>query len=259
MDWARIGCHADPRGWEARAWSVRTTRCVTRTRRCSNSDASDALARIRDLLAWVDRLGWHSPAGSTRLCLLALAVRAWARTSVVAILGVSPSLAADERAAAHGSPNHRGPAGRGRDPRGRSRRLQRERSGPCFHCKDELFTRSTMRSRATHRLDAVAYGENADDAARPDRPGARAATKHRVCGRSRTRAWTRRPYAGSPGHGRCLPPTSPPPHALRPGSRTFRASRLRSCGRSIRPRLPCGGSALTTCGSGTTARWPGSS
>ena len=32
----------------------------------------------------------------------------------------------------------------------------------------------------SQRLDAVAYGENADDAARPDRPGARAATDHRV-------------------------------------------------------------------------------
>ena len=33
---------------------------------------------------------------------------------------------------------------------------------------------------AAHGLDAVAYGENADDAIRPDRPGARAATNHRV-------------------------------------------------------------------------------
>ena len=33
---------------------------------------------------------------------------------------------------------------------------------------------------AAHALDAVAYGENADDAARHDRPGAGAATRHRV-------------------------------------------------------------------------------
>ena len=31
-----------------------------------------------------------------------------------------------------------------------------------------------------HRLDAVAYGENADDVRRPDRPGSRAATDHAV-------------------------------------------------------------------------------
>ena len=32
----------------------------------------------------------------------------------------------------------------------------------------------------THHLDAVADGENADDAGRPDRPGSRAATAHAV-------------------------------------------------------------------------------
>jgi uncharacterized protein len=51
-------------------------------------------------------------------------------------------------------------------------------NGPdrCFHCKDELFTRISDEVVAAHRLDAVAYGENADDARRPDRPGSRAAT-----------------------------------------------------------------------------------
>ena len=32
----------------------------------------------------------------------------------------------------------------------------------------------------TLTIDAVAYGENADDAVRPDRPGSRAASNHRV-------------------------------------------------------------------------------
>ena len=31
-----------------------------------------------------------------------------------------------------------------------------------------------------HRIDGVAYGENADDAKRPDRPGSRAAVNHRI-------------------------------------------------------------------------------
>ena len=55
-------------------------------------------------------------------------------------------------------------------------------NGPdrCFHCKDELFTRISDEVVSAHRLDAVAYGENADDAVRPDRPGARAASNHRV-------------------------------------------------------------------------------
>ena len=50
----------------------------------------------------------------------------------------------------------------------------------CFHCKDELFATISDEVVAGHRLDAVAYGENADDAIRPDRPGARAASDHLV-------------------------------------------------------------------------------
>ena len=50
----------------------------------------------------------------------------------------------------------------------------------CFHCKDELFTTIDDELLAQHGLDAVAYGENADDAVRPDRPGSRAATEHAV-------------------------------------------------------------------------------
>lgn len=50
----------------------------------------------------------------------------------------------------------------------------------CYHCKDELFTRLEDGVIDEHGLDAVAYGENHDDAARPDRPGSRAAREHRV-------------------------------------------------------------------------------
>ncbi|WP_338155607.1 hypothetical protein [Arsenicicoccus piscis] len=55
-------------------------------------------------------------------------------------------------------------------------------NGPdrCFHCKDELFTRISTELVGKLGLTAVAYGENADDAVRPDRPGARAATEHAV-------------------------------------------------------------------------------
>lgn len=50
----------------------------------------------------------------------------------------------------------------------------------CYHCKDEMFTRIETDVIDRLELDAVAYGENHDDAARPDRPGARAAREHRV-------------------------------------------------------------------------------
>ncbi|MFD0503217.1 ExsB family transcriptional regulator [Streptomyces chiangmaiensis] len=55
-------------------------------------------------------------------------------------------------------------------------------NGPdrCFHCKNELFTRISAEVVAEYGLAAVAYGENADDLRRPDRPGQRAATEHRV-------------------------------------------------------------------------------
>ncbi|NLE97304.1 MAG: ATP-dependent sacrificial sulfur transferase LarE [Propionibacterium sp.] len=50
----------------------------------------------------------------------------------------------------------------------------------CYHCKDETFVRIEEDVVDEYALDAVAYGENLDDAARPDRPGARAAREHRV-------------------------------------------------------------------------------
>ena len=100
---------------------------------------------------------------------------------MVAVLGVSPSLAADERAAAHdvarfvGVPLVEVETYEGDRPEYRANGADR-----CFHCKDELFARIGDDVADAHRLDAVAYGENADDTRRPDRPGARAATNHRV-------------------------------------------------------------------------------
>ncbi|MET0415472.1 MAG: ATP-dependent sacrificial sulfur transferase LarE [Actinoplanes sp.] len=138
-------------------------------------------AGVTDRLAGIERLGVAFSGGVDSSVLLALAVRALGADRVVAILGVSPSLADDERAAAHRVAGHIGVAvvevqtHEGELPAYRA-------NGPdrCFHCKDELFTRISDEVVAAHRLDAVAYGENADDARRPDRPGARAAVAHRV-------------------------------------------------------------------------------
>ena len=61
----------------------------------------EALSAVRAALAGVGRLGVAFSGGVDSSVLLALAVRALGADRVVAILGVSPSLAADERAAAH--------------------------------------------------------------------------------------------------------------------------------------------------------------
>jgi uncharacterized protein len=132
-------------------------------------------------LAGHDRVGVAYSGGVDSATLLALAVRALGPDRVVALLGVSPSLAASERTQAHevasfiGVPVVEVRTAEGDDPAYR-------RNGPdrCFHCKDELFTRIDDEIVARHRLSAVAYGENADDALRPDRPGSRAATEHHV-------------------------------------------------------------------------------
>jgi uncharacterized protein len=129
----------------------------------------------------VGRLGVAYSGGVDSATLLALAVRSLGPDRVVALLGVSPSLAARERRIAHRVaevigvevteiPTHEG-------EREEYRRNDVDR---CFYCKDELFTRIDDTVASAHGLDAIAYGENADDAVRPDRPGANAATQHRV-------------------------------------------------------------------------------
>ncbi|HMI33215.1 MAG TPA: ATP-binding protein, partial [Propionibacteriaceae bacterium] len=61
-------------------------------------------------------------------------------------------------------------------------RPEYQANGPdrCFHCKEELFSRIDEGIADRYGLDAIGYGENADDARRPDRPGARAAANHNV-------------------------------------------------------------------------------
>ena len=127
------------------------------------------------------RLGVAFSGGVDSSVLLALAARALGPARVVAVLGVSPSLAAAERVAAHevaravGVPVVEVTTTEGDDPAYRA-------NGPdrCFHCKSELFQRIDDEVVEAHGLAAVAYGENADDARRPDRPGSLAAREHHV-------------------------------------------------------------------------------
>ena len=141
----------------------------------------DALASVHAELSAVERLGVAFSGGVDSSVLLALAARALGPDNTLAILGVSESLADSERRAAH-----QVAAGIGVPVvelvTNELDRPDYVANGPdrCFHCKTELFSRIDDELAARYRLTAVAFGENADDARRPDRPGAQAATNHRV-------------------------------------------------------------------------------
>jgi len=143
--------------------------------------AADAVATVRDLLTGHVPLGVAYSGGVDSATLLALAVRFLGAENVVAVLGVSPSLATDERTAAHETAAVIGARVVEIETHEAQSAAYRA-NGPdrCFHCKDELFTRISDELVEELGLAAVAYGENADDAKRPDRPGSRAAAEHRV-------------------------------------------------------------------------------
>ncbi len=136
---------------------------------------------VAELLAGVDRLGVAYSGGVDSAVLVALAVRALGPNRVVPLLAVSESLAGHERQIAHQVAAEIGVevvelvTHETANPAYQANNVAR-----CFHCKDELFTQIDEVAVAAHGLDAVAYGENADDALRPDRPGSAAATQHRV-------------------------------------------------------------------------------
>ena len=135
---------------------------------------------VRDL-SRVGRLGVAFSGGVDSAVLLALAVEALGQDRVVAILGVSPSLANDERSAAKAAAELIGARLVEVVTREGDRPAYRA-NGPdrCYHCKDELFATIAAEVAPIEGLTAIAYGENADDAQRVDRPGSRAAAEHDV-------------------------------------------------------------------------------
>jgi pyridinium-3,5-biscarboxylic acid mononucleotide sulfurtransferase len=142
---------------------------------------AETVPLVAGLLAGVGRLGVAFSGGVDSSVLVALAVQVLGAERVVAVLGVSPSLAAAERDDAHRVAEVLGVRLVEVVTREGERAAYRA-NGPdrCYHCKDELFTRIDADLAARHGLDAVAYGENADDARRPDRPGSLAAREHGV-------------------------------------------------------------------------------
>lgn len=146
-----------------------------------SQDAATLLARVTAALGNPARLGVAFSGGVDSSVLLAVATRSLGPSRTLAVLGVSASLAGAERREAHavaaaiGAPLVELVTNELERPEYRA-------NGPdrCFHCKTELFERIDDELVSRYGLSAVAYGENADDARRPDRPGAKAATNHQV-------------------------------------------------------------------------------
>src|ERR1700710_984877 len=97
---------------------------------------------LADAVGGEGRLGVAFSGGVDSSALLALAVAALGADRVVAVLGVSPSLAADERDAAHRVAEGVG-ARVVEVETFEGERAAYRANGPDrrFHCKDELFTR----------------------------------------------------------------------------------------------------------------------
>ncbi|MHA6508193.1 ATP-dependent sacrificial sulfur transferase LarE [Tessaracoccus sp. Y1736] len=127
------------------------------------------------------RVGVAYSGGVDSAVLGALTARAVGQDNTVLLLGVSPSLARRERRLAHRQAEQLGltvvevATHELENPSYSANPVDR-----CYFCKDELFTRLDARVVDELGLDVVAYGENADDALRPDRPGSRAAREHHV-------------------------------------------------------------------------------
>ncbi len=145
------------------------------------ADVAQLADRVATALGDPARLGVAFSGGVDSSVLLALATRALGPQRTLAILGVSASLAGSERQLAHTVAADIGAPLVELETHELDRPAYRE-NGPdrCFHCKSELFDRIDDELVERYGLTAVAYGENADDAVRPDRPGAQAATNHRV-------------------------------------------------------------------------------
>jgi len=139
-------------------------------------DLAVAADRVVNAFHDVARVAVAFSGGVDSSTVLALAIRAKGTDGVVAVLGVSPSLSVDERAAAH------------RTAGALAVRLvevdTHEMDDPdyianagdrCYFCKRELYTRSFVEVVGQQGAELLVNGDTADDHARADRPGRRAA------------------------------------------------------------------------------------
>lgn len=127
------------------------------------------------------RLGVAYSGGVDSAVLLAISEYVLGHERTLAITAVSPSLASRERALAADTAEYIG--ARTIEIVTHEQAVAAYKANDvdrCYFCKNEMFERIDDSVIAEYNLAAVAYGENADDTKRIDRPGARAATEHNV-------------------------------------------------------------------------------
>jgi uncharacterized protein len=136
----------------------------------------ESLSRLHEEFAPFNRIGVAFSGGVDSSVLLKAAAHFLGEENVIAFLGVSESLARRERdiaiKVAHdigvelveiytdemSNPNYLSNDGR-----------------RCYFCKEALFSAISSFDYSQYKLDALAYGENAEDSLKLDRPGQRAA------------------------------------------------------------------------------------
>lgn len=139
-------------------------------------EAASAADGVANVLAGTRSVAVAFSGGVDSSVVVALAGRALGREAVVAVLGVSPSLATDERVMARETAADLGVrlvevvTYEMDDPRYVANAGDR-----CYFCKHELYTRSFVEVVAREGVELLVNGETADDARRSDRPGRRAA------------------------------------------------------------------------------------
>ncbi|HLS15910.1 MAG TPA: ATP-dependent sacrificial sulfur transferase LarE [Beutenbergiaceae bacterium] len=146
----------------------------------ANRELPAALAgraqRFSELLADHQRVAVAFSGGVDSSLVLALAARAKGHDQVVAVLGVSPSLADRERQEAHRVAEVIGVQLVEVYPQEMSDPRYVANDGlRCYFCKFELYSRTMMDAVTANAADALLNGDTADDIVDPDRPGRKAA------------------------------------------------------------------------------------
>lgn len=143
--------------------------------------AGELIDRVAAYLPTSGRLGIAYSGGVDSATLLAISQHVLGPERTLAIMAISPSLASREKALALDTAGFIGAEVLQIHTNEQAVEGYRHNDvDRCYFCKNEMFERIDDSVVESQGLTAVAYGENADDSKRIDRPGARAATEHGV-------------------------------------------------------------------------------